>query len=233
LFYHALFPANFVAIRQWRKMIRAKGYAKSIKSSKLQPIRKSFRNPLMDALEALTTRRSSPRLTTPAPSSEQLDAIIQSALRAADHALLRPSRFLLLQEQSLTKLGELFVAAELADGVHLSPEQREKILNKPLRAPTILVAIATLQDHPKVPSIEQEYSTAAAVQCMSLAAYAQGLGSMWRTGSKAYHETVREGLGVAAHEKIVGFLYLGTPCGPLKGLVAHTSEDHLTTWGLD
>ena len=44
----------------------------------------------MDALEALTTRRSSPRLTTPAPSSEQLDAIIQSALRAADHALLRP-----------------------------------------------------------------------------------------------------------------------------------------------
>mgnify|MGYP000485680452 CR=1 FL=1 len=83
----------------------------------------------MDALEALTTRRSSPRLTTPAPSSEQLDAIIQSALRAADHALLRPSRFLLLQEQSLTKLGELFVAAELADGVDLSPEQREKILN--------------------------------------------------------------------------------------------------------
>ena len=138
-----------------------------------------------------------------------------------------------MQEQSLTKLGELFVAAELADGVALSPEQREKILNKPLRAPTIIVAIATLQDHPKVPSIEQEYSTAAAVQCMSLAAYAQGLGSMWRTGSKAYHETVRAGLGVAAHEKIVGFLYLGTPCGPLKGLVAHTSEDHLTTWGLD
>ena len=68
---------------------------------------------------------------------------------------------------------------------------------------------------------------------MSLAAYAQGLGSMWRTGSKAYHETVREGLGVAAHEKIVGFLYLGTPCGPFKGLVAHSSEDHLTTWGLD
>jgi hypothetical protein len=40
-------------------------------------------------------------------------------------------------------------------------------------------------------------------------------------------------LGVAAHEKIVGFLYLGTPCGPLKDLVAHTSKDHLTTWGLD
>ncbi len=31
--------------------------------------------------------------------------------------------------------------------------------------------------------------------------------------------------------KLSAFLYLGTPCGPLKGLVAHTSEDHLTTWG--
>ncbi len=47
----------------------------------------------MDALEALTTRRSSPRLTTPAPSREQLDIIVQSALRAADHALLRPRDF--------------------------------------------------------------------------------------------------------------------------------------------
>ena len=187
----------------------------------------------MDALEALTTRRSSPRLTTPAPSSEQLDAIVQSALRAADHALLRPSRYLLLQEESLTRLGELFVAADVADGVSLSAEQQEKILKKPLRAPTIIVAIARLQDHPKVPTIEQEYSAAAAVQCMSIAAYAQGLGSMWRTGSKAYHETVRTGLGVNANEKIVGFLYLGTPCGPLKGLVEHKSKDHITSWGLD
>jgi len=118
----------------------------------------------MDALEALTTRRSSPRLTTPAPSREQLDIIVQSALRAADHALLRPSRFLLLQDQALTKLGELFVAADVADGVELTPAQREKIFNKPLRAPTIIVAIASLQEHPKVPSIEQEYSAAAAVK---------------------------------------------------------------------
>lgn len=187
----------------------------------------------MDALEALTTRRSSPRLTTPAPSREQLDIIVQSALRAADHALLRPSRFLLLQDQALTKLGELFVAAEVADGVELTPAQREKIFNKPLRAPSIIVAIAALQEHPKVPSIEQEYSAAAAVQCMSLAAYAQGLGSMWRTGSKAYHEIVRSGLGVQSHEKIIGFLYLGTPCGPLKGLVEHNSSDYLRPWGLE
>ena len=99
----------------------------------------------MDALEALTTRRSSPRLSAPAPTHEQIDIIVQSALRAADHALLRPSRFLLLQDQALTRLGELFLAADIADGVELTPAQREKILNKPLRAPTIIVAIAALQ----------------------------------------------------------------------------------------
>jgi nitroreductase len=187
----------------------------------------------MDALEALTTRRSSPRLSAPAPTHKQIDIIVQAALRAADHALLHPSRFLLLQDQALTRLGELFLDAEIADGVELTPAQREKILNKPLRAPTIIVAIAALQEHPKVPTIEQEYSSAAAVQCMSLAAYAQGLGSMWRTGSKAYHEVVRSGLGVQLNEKIIGFLYLGTPCGPLKGLVEHDINDYLRPWEFD
>jgi nitroreductase len=53
---------------------------------------------------------------------------------------------------------------------------------------------------------------------------------MWRTGSKAYDETVRSGLGLTSAEKIIGFLYLGTPCGPLKGLVQRDPKEFLTHW---
>ncbi len=184
----------------------------------------------MDALQALLTRRSSPRLSTPAPSEEQLENIFLAALRTADHALLKPFRFLTLQGAALNKLGELFVTAELASGKALAQDQAAKLRAKPMRAPLIVVAIATIRPHDKVPAIEQEYSAAAAVQCMSLAAYAQGIGAMWRTGSKAYDATVRQGLGVESHEKIVGFLYLGTPCGPLKGLVTGQIDDFVKTW---
>ena len=184
----------------------------------------------MNALDALLNRRSSPRLCAPAPSPEQLENILQAGLRAADHALLRPWRMLSISGEGLDALGELFVRAELAAGKELDTTQMQKLQDKPKRAPLIVVALAKLSDHEKVPAIEQEYSAAAAVQAMSLAAYAQGLGSMWRTGGKAYDATVRQGLGVAANEKIVGFLYLGTPSGPLKGLVEQRSQDFMQKW---
>lgn len=185
----------------------------------------------MDALHALLTRRSSPRLSAPAPSKEQINTLMLAALRAADHALLKPFRFLSISGAGLDELGSLFIKAEIEAGATLTQEQQDKLRAKPHRAPMIIVAIAMLQNHDKVPTVEQEYSAAAAVQCMSLAAYAQGLGAMWRTGSKAYDSTVRAGLGLGADEKIVGFLYLGTPSGPLKGLVEQPIEDFLRPWG--
>ena len=44
-----------------------------------------------------------------------------------------------------------------------------------------------------------------------LAAYAQGIGAVWRTGELAYSKTVAEGLGLADGEEVIAFLYLGTP----------------------
>ena len=45
----------------------------------------------------------------------------------------------------------------------------------------------------------------------------------------AYDATVRQGLGVAANEKIVGFLYLGTPSGANRGDKMGMLYDYLTS----
>ena len=50
----------------------------------------------MDTITALTTRVSSPRLQEPGPSDSQLDLLLQAAIRAPDHGLLRPWRFIVL-----------------------------------------------------------------------------------------------------------------------------------------
>jgi nitroreductase len=53
----------------------------------------------MNTIDALLTRNSSPRLTNPIPSEEQLEIAYKCALRAPDHAWIRPWKFIQISEQ--------------------------------------------------------------------------------------------------------------------------------------
>ena len=65
---------------------------------------------------------------------------------------------------------------------------------------------------------------------MLLAAFAQGVGEMWRTGEMAYSQMVNEGLGLTKNEKIIVFLYLGTVQGPPKPLKENDIDDFFQEW---
>lgn len=184
----------------------------------------------MKALEALLSRSSSPKLSDPLPDHDILQNIYRSALRAADHGVLRPWRFLIIKGAARDRLGELFVAAALRQDPLLTPEKQSSLKQKPLRAPLILVTISNPVAHPKVPAFEQDLSAAAASQNMLLAAYAQGVGAMWRTGAMAYDKTVMQGLGLAEHEKIIGFLYFGTVIGATKNLNDPPVSKYFQEW---
>jgi nitroreductase len=58
----------------------------------------------MNAIEALLTRYSVGRLTTPAPTGEALDNIIKAGLHANDHKRLRPWKFLIIEGEARNKL---------------------------------------------------------------------------------------------------------------------------------
>ena len=184
----------------------------------------------MNALDALYTRISAPRLCEPSPDDSTLQNIYRAAFRAADHGLLRPWRFLIIRGESRSRLGQLFLEANLESNPSLSTERQEIIRKKPFRAPLILVSISSQKDHPKVPKFEQDLSAAAATQNMLIAAHAQGVGAMWRTGSVAYHPTVIQGLGLSKEEKIIGFLYLGTIDGPLKSITEPNISEFFKDW---
>ena len=57
-----------------------------------------------DALKNITQRNSHRNLISPAPSRKEMELIYQAALRAPDHAWLRPSSFIEIQGDSLKKL---------------------------------------------------------------------------------------------------------------------------------
>ncbi|WP_150303470.1 nitroreductase family protein [Pseudomonas saliphila] len=184
----------------------------------------------MDALQALHERVSVPRLIGPAPTAAQREALFKAALRAPDHAYLRPWRFLVVEGEGLERLGELFGRAALAQTQDLSPDTLARYQGLPLRAPLMIIAIGRHIEHPKVPLIEQEMSCAVAVGNMLIAAHALGLGAVWRTGDLAYDPIVRQGLGLADNEFIGAFLYVGHPAGMRKPVPSLEVADFFQSW---
>lgn len=172
----------------------------------------------LDALELLLTRQSTPRLTEPAPTSIELQHILDAATRAPDHAGLTPWEFIIAEGEGLNRLGEIFVSAVKAKGA--DEDFIVKAQNMPLRAPMVITVVAKVTQHPKVPELEQHLAAGCAVMAMQQAAFAQGLGGIWRTGDFAFDANVHQSLGLAAEDQIVGFLYLGTPVvnAPTKAL---------------
>lgn len=163
----------------------------------------------MDAITLLTERGSSPQLTFPGPTEAQLSQIVEAGLRAPDHGGLTPWEFLIAEGEGLNRLGDILFEAAKANGVEGEQLARARLL--PTRAPMVITIISRVKDHPKVPPLEQHLSAGCAAMAMQMAAQAQGLGGMWRTGSYAFDDHVRQALGVRGDDQIIGFLYLGTP----------------------
>lgn len=178
-------------------------------------------------IDALLGRSSEPRLEQPAPDQTSLEQAFACAARAPDHALLRPWRYLVIEGDGLTALGELF-ASTLEEGA--TEKERDKLLRSPLRAPMIIVGIACHQSHPKVPHVEQTMSAAVGMGYLLLALESAGFGGMWRTGGMAHHPDVAAGLGLEAHELITGFLYVGTVASPKPGVPRPDPSAFVSRW---
>lgn len=165
----------------------------------------------MDALEALHTRTSTSALMEPGPNPEQLRAILQAGVRANDHGMMRPWKFLIIEGDARNKFGAIMAEVMRAEKPDMTEAALADIATKPLRAPMIIAVVAATRPNPKVPQIEQILAAGGAAQLMTAAAFAQGIGSIWRTGSFTYDRLTHEKLGLTADDHIVGFLYLGTP----------------------
>ena len=95
----------------------------------------------MDAIEALVTRKSSAMLTTPAPSKDDLQVMMQAAVRAPDHCRLRPWRFIVIEGAAREKLGRIFEEAHKIREPDATEAMLQKERGKPLRAPMVIAVM--------------------------------------------------------------------------------------------
>ena len=184
----------------------------------------------METLEAIQTRNSVPLLIDPAPTSEEMSEVYKGALRAPDHARLRPWKFIEVRGDSRDKLAKIFIDTATALNSDLSENEISKLQKAPHRAPMIIILAANIKEHPIVPEIEQIISLGAAAQNILLGIHEIGYSAVWRTGNMAFNPEITKFLGLEENFKIIGYLYVGTSTGKEKPIRDLEIKDFLEVW---
>jgi len=157
---------------------------------------------------AIISRRSTSKLSAPAPDRDVVTLMLKAAESAPDHGRLKPWRFYVVEGEALNALGEAYTRASTQFNTN-DPKVLDKVRNMPLRAPMVIVATAVVTEG-KIPEIEQYVSVGVAIQNMQLVAEEAGFAAMWRTGGVAYDPAIKALFDLGEQDQIIGFLYLGT-----------------------
>jgi nitroreductase len=169
-----------------------------------------------DALALLTSRRSVriADLKAPGPSPAEIDTLLTVASRVPDHGKLTPWRFIVFEGEGQRAAGDIIAAVFAADNPDADAARLDIERTRLARAPLVVAVVSRAAPHVKIPEWEQVLSAGAAAMSLELAAHALGYGSNWTTEWYAYDRRVLDRLGLAANERIVGFLHVGRPAQP-------------------
>ena len=169
-----------------------------------------------DALEQLKTRRSVKpmELLGPSPSADEIETMLTIASRVPDHGKLAPWRFIVFAGEARLAAGSIIAEAFAVKNANATPEQIDFERKRLARAPLVIAVVSSATPHVKIPEWEQQMSAGASAMSLVLAAHAMGYAASWITEWYAYDRGVLEALGVAANERIAGFVHIGTPAKP-------------------
>lgn len=192
----------------------------------------SFNTSNPQTLNLLMKRRSvkAKAMTDPGPDRAQLSEILQAAIRVPDHGKLSPWRFIVLTGEDRNKLGALISQGLQSEG-DVSQKVCEKMAGYATQGPVLIIAVSSPVEHRAIPPFEQQLSMGAACQTLLIAAHALGFVGQWLTGWAATSPTVKDGLDIKSHEKIAGFIFLGSQaCEPSER--PRPNFDDIVQWGL-
>jgi nitroreductase len=150
-------------------------------------------------------------LAEPAPDAAQLEALLTLASRVPDHGKLTPWRFIVIQGGACLRLGDAIAGFAVTDDPSLDAKRIEIERQRLARAPLVIAIVSRSAPHAKIPEWEQMLSSGASCMALTLAANAMGFASAWLTEWYGYDRRFLDVLGLASHERIAGFVHIGTP----------------------
>jgi nitroreductase len=166
----------------------------------------------VDTIDAIHQRRSIKRFTDASVSREQIEALLEAATQAPNHRMTEPWRFYVLGPEARRAFGRV-LGGRKARRVE-DPDAARAVVEKVTEAhgalPAMLVVATVLDENPEIR--EEDFASAwMAVQNLSLAAHAMGLGSHIKSGAVMDDPGARAAFGVAEGERVVAMIEVGVP----------------------
>jgi nitroreductase len=183
----------------------------------------------MDIFDVIHSRHSVNKVKPDPLPRSVIEKLLSAGVQAPNHYKVHPWRFVVLTGTARERLGEVMAASFRARFPDLPEDGLSKERAKPLRAPVVIAVAADKPSEPKVNEIENICAVAAACQNILLAAQAEGLGAIWRTGDAARDPKIKEFLGFEPDQHLIGFLYIGYPDLTSAPLERPSFEDR-TIW---
>ena len=150
------------------------------------------------------------RLQAPGPDDAALARMMEAAAQAPDHGCLLPWRFVLIPSERRGDLAAVFEEALVARDPAAADDARTSAREKAFHAPCLLVAILVDVPGTAIPVEEKLISLGCALQNVLLAAQALGFASGLASGGALDTPAMRRLLSLAAHERAVCFIGIGT-----------------------
>lgn len=151
----------------------------------------------------------------PIPESE-LMAVLDAARWAPSHGVTEPWRFRLFRGAARKRLADalanLYETALPAD--QQKPGKADNLRTLPLKVPVVGLVWMARQPNEKIAELEEIEAVACAVQNVTLAAAARGIGTFWSTPPVVYLPQMNEWMGIGAKDRCLGLLYIGYPADP-------------------
>ncbi len=140
-----------------------------------------------------------------------------AATTVPDHGGLRPWRFAVIKGTGRDRFGEALVAGLHATRGDDVPEGAvTKMRGKAFAAPCAVMVVASPKLESNVPEWEQVVSASCTGYAIVLGATALGLGAVWKSAAVLDAEPVRALFGAADHERLLGWVNLGSPGQPSR-----------------
>ena len=192
--------------------------------------RRSMRCMPTTALDALHGRRSIRQFNPREVTRAEIETLLDAAVAAPNHRLTQPWRFYVLGPQARRAYGLALGnrKAKKIEDATAAEKMRNNVADEHMALP-LMIAVAVAEDaNPEIRD-EDLSATMMAIQNLSIAAVALGLGTHIKTGAVMQDPAARAAAGIREGERIVALVNVGEPnvVPPAKERKPAAS---LTTW---
>lgn len=165
-------------------------------------------------LEAIRGRRSIARMKPDPVPRDLVMRLLDAAVWSPNHRVTEPWQFFVLEGESKQRFAEIrrdFRRKQLPnpDAAEVQPAL-DKVYRDTVETPLIIAVTSHLAEDPETRE-EDIWATYGAAYAFMLGAWAEGLGTYFRTGAIRDDPRLRQLLSLPEHRRIIGIVYAGYP----------------------